>query len=67
MAARKKAAEASEHARSLAAEVDRVDRELQTLRRRSDRAAKDASTASSRLEDAEQGLQKAQSDLDAEA
>ncbi|HEY7282580.1 MAG TPA: hypothetical protein VID47_13410 [Actinomycetota bacterium] len=63
MAARRRAAESREHAKALAADVDRIERELATLRKRSERAAKDAENAAAKLEDAEGALSQAQSDL----
>lgn len=63
MAARKRAAETRDHAKSLAADVDRVERELTTLRKRSERATKDAENAATKLEDADRALEEAQADL----
>ncbi len=65
MAARKRGAETRDHAKSLAADVDRVERELATLRKRSERATKDAENAAAKLEDAGRALEQAQSDLTA--
>ena len=63
MAARRRVTETRDHAKSLAADVDRVERELSTLSKRSERASKDADNAAAKLADAEGALREAQEDL----
>jgi hypothetical protein len=64
-AAREAATEARSEADDAAKDVDRLERELQTARRRADRAAKAASAAESRSEKSEQALAKTRADLEA--
>ncbi len=67
MAAREAAAEARRDADATAKEVDRLERELLTARRRADRAAKAASAAETKAQKADEALAQAQADLDAES